>query len=45
MSIKGLGGNRDSAGVGLGGNRESTCVKLGGNRDSTQSGVSLGGNR
>lgn len=26
MSIKGLDGNRDSAGVGLGGNRESTSL-------------------
>lgn len=36
MSIKGLDGNRDSAGLGLGGGgTDSTSVSLGGNREST----------
>lgn len=34
MSIKGLDGNKDSAGVSLGGNRDITSVSLGGNRES-----------
>lgn len=41
MSIKGLDGNKDSAGVSLGGNRDITRVGLGGNRESAGVGLIL----